>query len=153
MKKVIVITGTPGTGKSTLAKKLAKETRLTRLDISQYYKDISISFSKEKKCYTVDVKKLEKLVKEKLKESEGLIIDSHIAHLLKKVDLSIVLTCKNLKMLEKRLQKRGYSKKKIRENLDAEIFQVCLLESKEKHKTIEFDCQEKDMLNKVKKKL
>ena len=33
--------------------------------------------------------------------------------------------------LKKRLEKRGYSKQKIRENMDAEIFDVCLNEAKE----------------------
>jgi broad-specificity NMP kinase len=37
-----------------------------------------------------------------------------------------------LKKLKKRLEKRNYSKSKIRENLDAEIFDVCLVEAKEK---------------------
>src|SRR3989344_3218410 len=36
-----------------------------------------------------------------------------------------------LKKVKKRLEKRGYNKLKIRENLDAEIFDVCYEEAKE----------------------
>ena len=96
-----------------------------------------------KKCYTIDYPKFKKLVLQKLTQSKiGLIIDSHIAHHLPKamVDRCIVLTCSNLKELQKRLAKRKYSLRKIRENIDAEIFQVCLMEAKEKgHKILHQD--------------
>jgi adenylate kinase len=137
--KVIAITGTPGTGKSTLSKYLEKKLGFKRLDLHKYYKQISTGYDYSKKCYNIDLKKLEKLVKEKSKEN-NLLVDSHISHLLKKVDLCLVLTCSNLKKLEKRLKDRKYSKKKIRENLDAEIFQICLNEAKErKHQIIVID--------------
>ena len=154
--KVIVISGTQGTGKSTLAKKLSKELGLERLDLSNYYKEISSGYNKEKQGYDIEIKKFVALVKDKNKK--GLIIDSHISHLLPKrmVDLCVVLVCPDLKKLERRLKKRKYSKKKIRENLDAEIFQVCLIEAKEKgHKVIVFDSSKdvKSLVRKVKKLL
>ena len=130
--KVIAISGTPGTGKSTLAIYLEKTLKLLRLDLHDYYKEISTGYDRSGKCYDVDMKKFEKLVKEKSKE--GVIIDSHISHLLPKkmLDLCVIMTCSNLKKLESRLTDRKYSKKKIRENLDSEIFQICLNEAKEK---------------------
>ena len=136
--KLVVITGTPGVGKSTLAKQLSKKLGFYRLDLSKYYKQISAGYNRRKKCYDIDLPKFEKLVGGKIKEliegqkkekrqksQKGLIIDSHIAHLLprKWVDLCVVLTCSDLKKLEKRLEKRGYSRRKIQENLEAEIFQ------------------------------
>ncbi len=142
-KKVIVITGTPGVGKSTLARVLAAKLGWERLDLHAHYKKISVGYDARKHCYVVDVRKLEKLVREKLKTSgKGLILDSHIAHLLPRrlVRLCIVLVCSDLKLILRWLKRRGYSKAKIRENLDAEIFQHCLLEAKEKgHKVMVFD--------------
>ena len=138
-KVLIVITGSPGVGKSTLANFLVTKLGFDRLDLHHYYKRISTGYDRSKQSYDVDYKKFEKLVKEKLKDSQkGLIIDSHISHLLPKrlVDVCIVLVCSDLKRLETRLRKRKYSKKKIRENLDAEIFQVCLMEAKEKGHTV-----------------
>ena len=84
-------------------------------------------------CYDINMKKLKELVL-KVKKERNIIIDSHISHLLpkKEVDICIIITCSDLKKLERRLKKRGYSKQKIRENLDAEIFQVCLMEAKER---------------------
>lgn len=143
----MIITGSPGTGKSTLAKVLVKKLGLKRLDLHRYYKLISTGYDRSKQSYDIDYLKFERLVKEKLKlAKKGLIVDSHISHLLprKMVDWCIVLTCSDLKTLEARLRKRNYSPKKIRENLDAEIFQVCLAEAREnKHKVLVFDTSKK----------
>jgi adenylate kinase len=141
MGKVIVITGTPGVGKTTLAKYVAKRLQYSRFDLHKFYPEISTGYDKKKKCYTVDVKKLEKIVKRE-KSKSNLVIDSHIVHLLPKrlVNVCIVVVCSNLKKLQKRLKKRGYGKAKVRENLDAEIFQVCLQEAREQgHKVIVVD--------------
>ena len=54
----------------------------------------------------------------------------------KYVDKCIITKC-DLKELEKRLQKRKYSKEKIRENLDAEIFDTCRVEALEAGHNVE----------------
>ena len=146
-KKVIIITGSPGVGKSSLALLLEKKLGFLRLDISKHYHEISSGYDRKKQSYDINLKKFERLVREKKKEAgKGLIVDSHIAHLLPKklVDLCIVLICSDLKKLEKRLKARNYSKKKIRENLDAEIFQICLVEAEEKgHNILVIDTAKK----------
>ena len=162
--ELITITGSPGTGKSTLAELLEKKLKYKRINLHDYYKQISTGYDRKKQCYGIDLKKFKELVKKKIQELKkekrnGLIIDSHISHLLPKslVDLCIVMVCSNLKKLENRLKKRKYSKKKIRENLDAEIFQVCLNEAKEKHNILVVDSGKKinvkELLNKIHKYL
>ena len=152
-ESLIAITGSPGVGKSTLAKYLVKRLKFDRLDLHHYYKRISTGYNHSKQSYDVDYDKFENIVKEKIMLSKkGLIIDSHISHLLpsKLVDICIVLTCSNLKKLETRLKRRNYSNKKVKENLDAEIFQVCLMEAKEKrHNILVFDTAAKLVLKKV----
>ena len=140
--KVIIVTGTPGTGKTALSKKLAKKLAFRYLDVGSIIKKYNFSegYDEKRKTHIVDTKKLNReLVKEIMnckKTEKGVIIDSHLSHyLLKKyVDLCIVTKC-NLRVLEKRLRKKKYFKAKIRENMDVEIFDICLNEAKEnKHK-------------------
>ncbi len=137
--KVICVSGTPCTGKTTLAKRLAKQASYKYIDVNKLIKDnkLNESYDRKKKCYVVDVKKLNKILIGLIKEKDkNLVIDSHLSHHLPKkyVNLCIITKC-DLKILEKRLIKRKYLKSKIRENLDCEIFDICLNEAKEnKHK-------------------
>lgn len=140
--RVIIVTGTPGTGKTALSKKLAKKLAFRYLDVGSIIKKCNFSedYDEKRKTHIVDAKKLNReLVREIMnckKTEKGVIIDSHLSHHLPKkyVDLCIVTKC-NLRVLEKRLRKKKYFKAKIRENMDVEIFDVCLNEAKEnKHK-------------------
>lgn len=165
--KTIIITGSVATGKTTLAKTLSKTLNYKYLDVNKIINkhDISEGYDEQRKTKVIDIKKLNKyLIKKikdfneinakksnKIKKYTRLIIDSHLSHYLPKkyVDLCIVTKC-NLKMLEKRLKKRRYSKEKIRENLDAEIFDICLEEAKEKkHKIMIIDTTKGIKTNKV----
>ena len=145
--RVIIVTGTPGTGKTTLAKRLAKKLDFHYLDVNDVIKkyDITEGYDKKRDTNIIDTKKLNlALIKEinnHKKTENGIIIDSHLSHYLPKrhVDVCIVAKC-DLKELDNRLRNKKYSKSKIRENLDAEIFDICLSEAKEKgHKVLVVD--------------
>ena len=160
---ILSISGTPGTGKTFLAKKLMKELNYPLLDVKKFIKEKKLSEGHDKKRNTdiIDIKKLNKeLIKEikkvqKENSPEGIIIDSHLSHYLpkKQIDLVIITKC-NLKILEKRLKSRKYSKLKIRENLDAEIFDTCYTEAKELgHKVIKVDTTKGINIKQIIKKL
>jgi len=145
--KVICISGTPGTGKTVLAKKIAKKLGYTCIDVKKVIKDNKLNkeYDKKRRTYIVDVKELNQILVGLIKKSKKqLIIDSHLSHELPKkyVRLCIITKC-SLKELGKRLKKRKYNKNKIRENLDSEIFDICLIEAKEnKHKILIVDMSE-----------
>jgi len=137
--ETIIVTGTPCTGKTTLAKEIAKRFKFKYVDANKIVKDNDLSdgYDKERDCEIVDVKNLNRVLKAIIKEEYKVVIDSHLSHELPNdiVDLCIVTKC-NLKELEKRLKERDYSKEKIRENLDSEIFDICFVEAKENNHEI-----------------
>lgn len=135
MVKIFVVTGSVCTGKTTIARKLAKQNKAKYIDVNKIIDKYKLydSYDKKRKCKIIDVKKLNKVLIEMIKGSkEDIIIDSHMSHFLppKYVDLCIVTKC-GIKKLRNRLKKRGYSKAKIKENVDAELFDVCYNEAKE----------------------
>ncbi|MBI4158945.1 AAA family ATPase [Candidatus Woesearchaeota archaeon] len=136
MKKAIIVSGCVGTGKSKTAKKISKEKNCKYVDITKIIKKYKLSdgYDKKRKSLIVDTKKLNKVLINLINNSkEPLVIDGHLSHYLDKkyVKLCIITKC-NLKELKIRLEKRKYSKSKIRENLDAEIFDTCMIEALEK---------------------
>ena len=135
MKKAIIVSGSVGAGKTTFAKNLAGKLNAKYVsinDVVDKYK-ISKSYDKKRKSKIVEVDKLNKILVGLINKSrKKLVIDGHLSHYLPKryVERCYIVKCE-LKELEKRLEKRGYSNANVRENLDAEIFDVCLEEAKE----------------------
>ena len=158
--KVIIVTGTPGTGKSTLAKKLANYLSAKLLDVNKIINKHKLkeSYEKSRDTYIINTKKLNKILisyitQEKKVKTPYLIIDSHLSHYLshKYVNLCIITTC-NLKKLQSRLKKRKYNQAKVRENLDAEIFEIIYHEAKQSHhKLIKIDTTKGINLNTLNK--
>lgn len=134
--KAIVVTGTPGTGKTLIAKRLAKQKGWKYIDVNKILDENKLKekYDRKRRTWVVNVDKLNKVLIDLIsKSNKKLVIDSHLSHYLPKkyVELCIVTKC-NLKILKKRLEKRGYNKAKVRENMDAEIFDICLNEAREK---------------------
>jgi adenylate kinase len=160
--KVICVTGTPGTGKTTLSKKLAKKLKFVYFDVNGFISKnrLSDGFDIKRKSKIIDTKRLNSAIIKELNSMEkekynGAIIDSHLSHYLPKklVKLCIVVRC-NIKELSRRLSKRKYSKTKIDENLQAEIFDVCGEEARlAKHKVLVADTSKSFNINDLAKKL
>ncbi len=135
---ITIVTGTPGTGKTTVAKRIAEKQRAVYIDVNDVIKHNKLkeSYDKKRKAAIIDIKKLNKvliqIIKEARKKGISLVVDSHLAHYVspKHVDICVVIKT-SLKKLQARLKKRGYHKAKIAENLECEIFDVCLIEAQE----------------------
>lgn len=141
---VVVISGTPGTGKTTLATMIAKTAGYRRIDVQSAIRknNLSEGYDRKRHCEIVDAGRLVQLLVARIhrEKSKNIVIDSHLAHYLPPdaVDLCIVTKC-DLGELKRRLDKR-YPPDKVRENLDAEIFDICQNEAVEfGHKVVVVD--------------
>ena len=137
---VILVSGTPGTGKTTVARKIARKNGYKYIDANKLIIKNKLYMAYDNKLRTrlVDTKILNKFLISMIKNSKekGMVIDSHLSHHLpaRYADLCII-TKTDLKTLNRRLRKRKYSEQKITENMQAEILNVCLVEAlQNKHK-------------------
>ena len=134
-KKIIAVTGTPGTGKTTIAGKLAKKINGEIINLTQIINENKLytGIDKSRDTKLVDVAELKKfvadLIKTKFKNSENIIIDGLMSHHMGATHI-IVLRA-NPKVLKQRLKSRNYSKAKIRENLEAEFLGTILEETRQ----------------------
>ena len=132
---VIAVSGTPGTGKSffarVLAEKLgAKLLNLNRLILRKGLYRLDTNGTRIARMPAVR-REFERI----LTGSEGpIVVEGHLAHFLRSRHLSHVVVLRtNPRILERRLRKRGYSKAKVRDNVEAEALSVILWEAVRAH--------------------
>ena len=119
------LSGTPGTGKSSVAVELQRRNiPITRvIDTVKQYR---MGSDPDRETDLIDD---ERWVAE-FSMVEG-IIEGHISHLLP-ADRIIILRCRP-DILKQRLSERGYPPEKIAENVEAELLDVILIETVEEH--------------------
>jgi adenylate kinase len=131
----IIITGTPGVGKTTHCEELASKTGLHHLSINEVVKKHNIGEAsndpEDPNLQIVDEDRLLDCIENDLEEG-GQIIDWHACDLFPPslIDLVCVVRCDN-KVLYDRLKGRGYGEKKLDENMDCEIMEVLLQEARD----------------------
>ncbi len=126
----IALTGTPGTGKSTIADLV--DTGFKVFHVNELIKDgYNDGMDDEKNCLIADIEKLSAFTKN-LKGN--VILEGHVSHLLP-VDVIIVLRA-SPSALRKRLKARKWSEAKVKENVEAEALDIILIESISLHKKV-----------------
>ncbi|TEB39237.1 P-loop containing nucleoside triphosphate hydrolase protein [Coprinellus micaceus] len=131
---VIVITGTPGTGKSTHAQILAQESPvpLRHINVGDLVKEKNLyeEYDSEWQSHIVDEDRLLDELEPTI-EAGSVILDWHTCEIFPErwPDLVVVLRCDHTRLWD-RLEKRNYPLKKIQENNDAEIMEVVIEEAR-----------------------
>jgi adenylate kinase len=135
----IAITGTPGTGKTEIGEIISKKLKIDFLDMKPIIKKLVVGFDKERGVEIIDEKRLaEEFIPT---PGKSFVVASHLSHFLspKDIDVCIVLTC-TPRELRERLEKRGWSKRKISENVLAESVRICYGEAMDRgHRIIMLD--------------
>ncbi len=145
-ERVILITGAPCTGKTTIAKIIAKELRIKHINIGKKVIDenLYLGYDYKRMSFIADNEKLiESLVAEIKRTGYLIIIEGHYADIVPDqfVKKAIVLRT-DINELIRRMKGKKYPEKKIEENITAEIMEIPLqncLESYGKDKIFEID--------------
>jgi len=129
---IVALTGTPGTGKTSISK-ILQENGFEVVDLNKVACEKNFLIGKDEKrdSNIVDIERFDEFVKKNY-SGRDIIIEGHLSHLLKSVDKVIILRC-NPDELRKRLSCKGWNKDKIKENLEAEILDVILCETVDIH--------------------
>jgi len=149
MKSQILITGVPGTGKTTAAKLLLEKGDFALLDINKLANALSL-YSHTDETDGAKVVKLPELEEELSSairaEARSIIVEGHLGCEMKlPVSKVIVLRCEP-KVLRARLSSRGYPPAKVSENALSEALDYCAVLSEKKYgakKVWEIDTTEK----------
>ncbi|XP_056448056.1 adenylate kinase isoenzyme 6 isoform X2 [Gadus macrocephalus] len=151
----ILLTGTPGVGKTTLGKELAQRTGLTYInigDLAQEEVSVVVSghrldvpspprpgqlfdgFDDDYQCPVLDEDRVVDELEEKMVDG-GVIVDYHGCDFFPERWFHIVFVLRTDNTnLYSRLESRGYTGKKLQDNVQCEIFQTIYEEAMEAYK-------------------
>ncbi len=139
-KRILVITGVPGTGKTSFSNLLAKrigDTEVIHATDVVNRKRFFTSYSKDG-AKIVQMKRLQNELERMARSSRKshVIIESHLLCDLKIRGASALVLREHLATLAKRMQDRGYSNGKIKANIVSEATDYCGIRAERNYATV-----------------
>jgi adenylate kinase len=136
-KRVILVTGTPAVGKTTLAVKLAQKLGAQYVNLTELAEKEHLAAERdpERDTAVIDEAKMRRRLRKLINQAQtDLVIDGHYAAAVtpKPAVTNVFVLRRNPQELREFMKKRGYSQPKQDENLAAEILDVCLIEALQK---------------------
>ena len=149
----LIITGSPGTGKTTVGKALSERLNYKIFNEKEFAIAKGIGeWDSEQDELVVPLEKLEKEVNKFFAKEKNVILEGHLLCEIKvKADFAILLTC-HPEILESRLEARGYKAEKIQDNVFCEGIEYCkkhLARNQPKKKIIELQIRKTKPLDQI----
>ena len=130
---IIAISGSVGSGKTTIAKTLAEKLDYKLINLNELAQKYKIEDIKELQTFDFNLDKLLDDLELKLKNKEfgdNVILEGHFAHFINPEHISkLIIIGRDLKQLKQEYIKRKYNEQKIADNLEVEAFNLCFYES------------------------
>ncbi|MDP6671202.1 MAG: AAA family ATPase [archaeon] len=141
----IIITGSPGVGKTSISKALGKGLKYKVVNEKAFAVENGIGkWDSKNEELVVPLGKLQKALNQALEKEKDLIVEGHLLCETKlKVDAVIVLRL-HPELLQARLGERSYSAEKIQDNVFCEGIDYCkkhVLRRYPAKKVLEVDCK------------
>ncbi|MCZ7357796.1 MAG: adenylate kinase family protein [Candidatus Methanoperedens sp.] len=156
---IIALTGTPGTGKTTVCGFISEHSRYRKqysiINLNKLVMDEKLYTGKDEKrnSYEADLEKLEERVEQIISQMPGsmdIIMEGHLSHFLP-ADAVIVLRAHPVALRKRLGKRREYSFEKVKENANAEALDVILVESVERNTNVfEVDTTDRNLQSVVK---
>jgi adenylate kinase len=133
-KRVLLVTGVPGVGKTTVAELLADRMRGAYINLSDLAENEGLitGFDEIRGTTIVDLEGMKKRLAQIIDAGSGaMIFDGHYATdvISREVDSLAFVLRRAPWNLREELAARGYPEEKVRENVEAELLDVCLVEA------------------------
>ena len=135
-KTVFIITGVPGTGKTTLAASLARKTGASLIEINELAELLGLYSHTDPKdgAHVVRLPDLERELTAAIKsEKKSVIVEGHLGCEMKlPAQKVLVLRCEP-RTLRSRLAPRNYSPSKVSQNALSEALDYCVVQSEKQY--------------------
>ena len=133
-RQLVVVTGVPGTGKTTVSTLLAVELHAEHIELTRLVKEggFNQGWDETRATTIADMKALRHAIVNIVQNTtRNVIVDGHYSPEVsprEETDLVVVLR-RAPWALKEELQARGYSSYKVRENVEAELLGTCLTDA------------------------
>jgi adenylate kinase len=138
-KRVILTTGTPRVGKTTIARLLASKLDASYVNLTELAttEGLVLDTDTVRDSLIVDEKKMRQRIGEIIRTSdkENIVIDGHYAANVVPEQLvsHVFVLRRNPKQLKRLMEQSNFAENKISENLASEILDVCLVDALNAH--------------------
>ena len=138
LRNVLIVTGTPGTGKTAVSKELAKAIGARYINLTRFVskRRLYSGIDRGRRTKIIDLARARSTLTRELRATKGsVIVDTHNpegilpSEMVRRV---FVLRC-HPRILDARLRAKKWKPSKIRENVLAEIVDACLIAAVEQY--------------------